>query len=356
MAQVKWTFERKLPHHRAVILGRPEQSEETVIVEVPDDLDDDLAKAYVAAGQSVRPAIEIGGLRAEVQRPVLGENDDAEQAAEDFRQELDKLVAELKKASETLHEAFLELSPEALVWRGDPQEPDYHLRYADAYSRIYEEAKAAAEELAKAIVAPERAQLNWASWGSQASFVNLPGIEERIQEVREYVREQRDVIQEVAEEQHKERAREIRAREKANEGRFRELLMEQLDQNPTAKTRWERGFMSEEEEKRLVRDNLFALTRDWDRYGKITASDVCEECEADAVSFFVYGADTLTDAQFEQLLAVEELFAGDEWTVKARVHVGVCDCPHQVKRLSALVTWDIGPGAPKLSREFALDD
>jgi hypothetical protein len=132
------------------------------------------------------------------------------------------------------------------------------------------------------------------------------------------------------------------------------FVKKMLSSKPVVFEQYERGMLSEPEQRKMACDVVFAALDGWPRYERIRGSDVCD-CGAngDATSFEVDEAENLSTNTFRDLVELEK--KATAFKIEPREHVGECGyCDSKLTRYSAHVSFVIGDWT--LTREFALDD
>lgn len=141
--------------------------------------------------------------------------------------------------------------------------------------------------------------------------------------------------------------------EEAKNNAIRQLLLDNY--SPDTEQRFRDGYMTEDEARRLVRDVLYSDLSSFERYKKLTSSDVLCDCLDQQVSFEVVESDALTALSYKMLQDIRakacEVLENPE--VMPYDHIATCEyCDSEVVAKSArvAVTWH----NMQLSREYQI--
>jgi len=120
------------------------------------------------------------------------------------------------------------------------------------------------------------------------------------------------------------------------------------------KLRYKDGFLPDQEIIDAIRAEVYAPLDVFNRYKKLTKSDVCEgedEYDRHDVSFDVEDAEHLSADQYDALLKIKE--AIPTATIEPRIHTAKCDdCETEVTRIGFMVRLTVGDF--EFSREYGM--
>ena len=171
----------------------------------------------------------------------------------------------------------------------------------------------------------------------------------------EYLAERKRLF-DLLQEQHDREVAEAKAAEEAAKLAKAEFRTQFIREHGTdnQRERLEAELLSDDEIMNAMRDHVFAPLKEFDRYQKLTGSDIGHEEGCGGSAYSANDAETLTAEQWDVVKRIKT--AMPQASVTARRHRGWCDadCSASVTRYGALVKQAFGPFT--LAREFAIPD